>query len=74
MMRRETLANVNAGFLAVLLRNLDILIYLTFVPCIIRRSRNNHHNAQICTNVYAIFWLLHVSAVVCHLQGASGSV
>jgi hypothetical protein len=27
-----------------------------FVPCIIRRSRNNQHNEQICTN--ALFYML----------------
>jgi hypothetical protein len=27
-----------------------------FVPCIIRRSRNNQHNAQICTA--ALFYML----------------
>jgi hypothetical protein len=24
--------------------------------------------------LYSIYWLLHVSAIVCHHQGASGSV
>jgi hypothetical protein len=29
---------------------------LMFVPCIIRRSRNNQHNAQICTT--ALYYML----------------
>jgi hypothetical protein len=29
----------------------NIVVYLMFVPCIIRRSRNNQHNAQICTTL-----------------------
>jgi hypothetical protein len=71
MMCTETLANVSAGFLAVFLRNLDILIYLMFVPCIIRRSRNNQHNAQICTNA-----LLYILAATCFGSSlpSSGSV
>jgi hypothetical protein len=28
---------------------------LMFVPCIIRRSRNNQHNAQICTTALFIY-------------------
>jgi hypothetical protein len=42
-----------------------------FVPCIIKCSRNNQHYALICTTPLFIYWLLHVSAVVCHHQGAS---
>jgi hypothetical protein len=42
-----------------------------FIPCIIRCSRNNQHYAPIVPFLYSIYWLLHVSAVVCHHQGAS---
>jgi hypothetical protein len=28
---------------------------LMFVPCIIRRSRNNQHNAQICNTALFIY-------------------
>jgi hypothetical protein len=31
-------------------------VYLMFVPCIIKRSRKNQHNAQICTT--ALFHML----------------
>jgi hypothetical protein len=44
---------------------------LMFVPCIIRCSRNNQHYALIVPLLYSIYWLLHVSAVACHHQGAS---
>jgi hypothetical protein len=36
-----------------------------------RRSRNNQHTRIIVTLLYSIYRLLHVSAVVCHHQGAS---
>jgi hypothetical protein len=45
-----------------------------FIPCIFRRSRNNQHYAQIAPLLYSICRLLHVWKVVCHHQGASGSV
>jgi hypothetical protein len=44
---------------------------LMFVPRIIRCSKHNQHCALNCTNLYSIYWLLHVSAVACHYQGAS---
>jgi hypothetical protein len=36
---------------------------LMFVPCIIRRSRNNQHYALFVPLLYSIYWPLHVSAV-----------
>jgi hypothetical protein len=47
------------------------LYSLMFVPCIIRHSRNNQHYALTVPLLYSIYWLLHVSAVACHHQGAS---
>jgi hypothetical protein len=46
-------------------------IGLMFTPCIIRRIRNDQLYALICNILYSIYWLLHVSAVDCHHQGAS---
>jgi hypothetical protein len=43
---------------------------LMFVPFIIRRSRNNQHYALILPLLYSVYWLLYVSAVVCHHQSA----
>jgi hypothetical protein len=37
----------------------------------IYRRRNNQHT-EFAPMLYSIRWLLHVSAVVCHLQGAAG--
>jgi hypothetical protein len=37
----------------------------------IRRSRNDQQYALIVPLLYSIYWLLHVSAVACHHQGAS---
>jgi hypothetical protein len=42
-----------------------------FIPCIIRRIRNDQQYALICNTLYSMYWLLHVSAVACHHQGAS---
>jgi hypothetical protein len=36
--------------------SLILVNYLMFAPCIIRRSRNNQHHAQICTT--ALFYIL----------------
>jgi hypothetical protein len=47
---------------------------LMFVPCIIRRSRNNQNMHWSVTLLYSICWLLHISAVVCHHQETSGCV
>jgi hypothetical protein len=44
---------------------------LMFIPCIIRRIRNDQQYALICSTLYSIYWLLHVSAVAFHHQGAS---
>jgi uncharacterized membrane protein YbjE (DUF340 family) len=44
---------------------------LMFIPCIIRRSRNNQQYALICTTALFYTLPLHVSAVACHHQGAS---
>jgi hypothetical protein len=42
-----------------------------FIPCIVRRIRRDQHYALIVPLLYSTYWLLHVSAVVCHHQGAS---
>jgi hypothetical protein len=42
-----------------------------FIPCIIRRIRNDQQYALICNTLYSMYWLLHVSAVACHHHGAS---
>jgi hypothetical protein len=34
-------------------------------------SRSDQHYALILPLDYSIYWLLHVSAVACHHQGAS---
>jgi hypothetical protein len=44
---------------------------LMCVPCMIRRSRNDQQYALILLLLYCIYWLLHLSAVACHHQGAS---
>jgi hypothetical protein len=41
-----------------------------FIPCIIRRTRRNQQYALIVPLLYSTCWLLHVSAVACHPQGA----
>jgi hypothetical protein len=51
-------------------KQLDIFISM-FTPCIIRRIRNDQQYALICNTIYFMYWLLHVSAVACHHQGAS---
>jgi hypothetical protein len=51
-------------------KNTDVRI-LMFVPCIFRRSINDQQYALIVPLLYSIYWLLHVSAVACHHQGAS---
>jgi hypothetical protein len=33
--------------------------------------RNDQQYALIVPNIYSIYWLLHVSAVACHHQGAA---
>jgi hypothetical protein len=37
----------------------------------IRRSRNDQQYALILPLLYFIYWLLHVSTIACHHQGAS---
>jgi hypothetical protein len=44
-----------------------IIINLMFVPCIIRHSRNNQHNAQTCTTVlfvYAVSYMFRQYSVI----------
>jgi hypothetical protein len=61
--------------LNLLMRNFKHWIHsLMFVPCSIRHSRNNHTMHWIVPLFYSIYWLLHVSAVVCHHQGVCGSI
>jgi hypothetical protein len=43
---------------------------LIFIPCIIRRIRRDQQYALIVSLLYSTYWLLHVSAVACHHQGA----
>jgi 5-formyltetrahydrofolate cyclo-ligase len=49
---------------------LNIQENLMFLPCIIRRIRRNQQYALIVPLLYSTCWLLHVSAVACHHQGA----
>jgi hypothetical protein len=44
---------------------------LMFIPFIITCSKNKQHMHWIVLLLYSIYRLLHVSAVVCHHQGAS---
>jgi hypothetical protein len=44
---------------------------LMFVPCIARLRIQNQHCALGYINLFVDMRLLHVSATVCHLQGAS---
>jgi hypothetical protein len=62
------------------LNNVDVLEILNmyndclmFIPCIIRHIRRNQQYALIVPLFYSTCWLLHVSAVACHHQGAIGT-
>jgi hypothetical protein len=52
-------------------RRKDNFYSLMFVSCIIRHSRNDQHYALVVPLLYSIYWLLYISVVACHHQGAS---
>jgi hypothetical protein len=56
-------------FLTLTLRNLTVPGF-NVRTVHIRRSRNGQKYALIVPLLYSIYWLLHVSAVACHHQGA----
>jgi hypothetical protein len=41
------------------------------VPSMVRLLENYQHYVLIVPLLYSMYWLLHVSAVACHHQGAS---
>jgi hypothetical protein len=56
--------------LARILELMNRLFSLMFIPCIIRRIRRDQQYALIVPLLYSKYWLLHVSAVAYHHQGA----
>jgi hypothetical protein len=48
----------------------DCQFSLMLIPCIIRRIRTDQQYALIVPLLCSMYWLLHVSAVACHHQGA----
>jgi hypothetical protein len=46
------------------------VIDLMFIPCIIRYIRKDQRYTLIVPLLYSTYWLLRVSTVTCHHQGA----
>jgi hypothetical protein len=53
------------------LNKLHYIFYLMFIPCIARLHIQNQRCALGHINLFVNMRLLHVSATMCHLQGAS---